>query len=577
MSSSSSSSMSYVPLSNISTRGSPTLDNDKELGSTTSEQTTPYPRRSSSFPLLSSRRTSASSLAAEADDWIRLRQDRSSQRKIIGFICVIAFGLISAGIWVKTDTRGVTWAMRMMGNVAAPFLIPKPTKRTPPGSRRVLTNPLDPPERLKYDVTLTLDSIPLHIKAGVPTSLVVRCGHADLEQCAKSYRVLFVGPTIRSTNFDDSQVVDIRHVRVNFRIDDPGQYQIYAWPEFESCDFWSREEFWFGPKFYKLAVGGTPFGITVEGSPPEESGRACTAEDDLSRGRWVSKNHLSPRNLEPGSPFYDWIQTQFNPSPAPTIEGYPPVRLPEYQSFGYVYTPHTCKIPHRSAFEWLDEVKPDTVLVIGDAISRDFFCLNWGFEDQDVCRYSTDWDYRENNKHIAHVRSDKGTSNLYFHWNPAAFADGLAGYIIDTLPTPPTHVFFASHLHLTRRNTTPEHYIENVRPFLARLEAVAPKAKIVTRTSSSAVQQLGCFELANITRWVLEPVNKAYLKLLREEFPRVKAIDAYPIYNDRPEASEDGAKWERLPTASKSKPEEGAIGPALTDLIFESWRIQGQK
>lgn len=43
---------------------------------------------------------------------------------------------------------------------------------------------------------------------------------------------------------------------------------------------------------------------------PEESSRACTAEDDLSRGRWVSKNHLSPQNLEPGSPFYDWIQTQ---------------------------------------------------------------------------------------------------------------------------------------------------------------------------------------------------------------------------------------------------------------------------
>lgn len=469
MSSSSSSSMSYVPLSNISTRGSPTLDNDKELGSTTSEQTTPYPRRSSSFPLLSSRRTSASSLAAEADDWIRLRQDRSSQRKIIGFICVIAFGLVSAAVWVKTDTRGVTWAMRMMGTVAAPFLIPKPTKRTSPGSRRVLTNPLDPPERLKYDVTLTLDSIPLHIKAGVPTSLVVRCGHADLEQCAKSYRVLFVGPTIRSTSFIDSQVVDIRHVRVNFRIDDPGQYQIYAWPEFESCDFWSREEFWFGPKcesffffcllpltyslrlfcltVYKLAVGGTPFGITVEGSRkflceslstfkqlisrhvlqlPRRvvelvlPKMTCREVDGFRRITYLLKTSSQVRLSTIGSKLrgvcssaspsriliivrFSLTQphlSQFNPSPPPTIEGYPPVRLPEYQSFGYVYTPYTCKIPHRSAFEWLDEVKPDTVLVIGDAITRDYFCLNWGFEDQDICRYSTDWDYRE--KYVLH-------------------------------------------------------------------------------------------------------------------------------------------------------------------------------
>jgi len=249
MSSSSSTSMSYVPLSTISSRGSPTLDNDKELGDIASEQTTPYPRRSSSFPLLSSRRTSTSSLSPEADDWIRLRQDRSSQRKIIGLICVIAFGLVSAAVWVKTDTRGVTWATRvLMGTVTAPFLIPKPTKRVPPGSRRVLTNPLVPTERLKYDVTLTLESIPIHIKAGVPTALVIRCAHADLEQCAKSYRVLFIGPTIRATYFNDSEVIGIRHVKVHFRIDDPGLYQIYAWPEFAECDFWSREEFWTGPQ-----------------------------------------------------------------------------------------------------------------------------------------------------------------------------------------------------------------------------------------------------------------------------------------------------------------------------------------
>lgn len=93
------------------------------------------------------------------------------------------------------------------------------------------------------------------------------------------------------------------------------------------------------------------------------------------------------------------------------------------------------------------------------------------------------------NKHIAHVRSDKGTSNLYFHWNPVAYPDGVAGYI-DALPSPPTHIFFAAHLWFTRRNSTPEHYVESVRPFLKRLEQVAPRAKIVTRTSSSAVQAL---------------------------------------------------------------------------------------
>lgn len=34
----------------------------------------------------------------------------------------------------------------------------------------------------------------------------------------------------------------------------------------------------------------------------------------------------------------------------------------------------------------MDELKPESILVIGDAITRDFFCLNWGVKDQEVCR-----------------------------------------------------------------------------------------------------------------------------------------------------------------------------------------------
>lgn len=55
---------------------------------------------------------------------------------------------------------------------------------------------------------------------------------------------------------------------------------------------------------------------------PKESSRACTGHDDLS-GRWVSKNHFAPPTLEPGSPFFDWIQTQVSSHP---FSLYPPCR-----------------------------------------------------------------------------------------------------------------------------------------------------------------------------------------------------------------------------------------------------------
>ncbi|GAA5948935.1 hypothetical protein JCM3765_003957 [Sporobolomyces pararoseus] len=568
---------SYLPLSNL-----PPSKEEEDSGSTPS---TPYPRRPSTFPLLHSRRTSDSStFLSETESWIKLRQDRLPKRKIIAYSSLFLFVLASILLWVVGASQqhrggkgGVTsWAMSMMGKKQTPFLLLRPNKRFPTPARRVLTNPLEPSKRLQYDVTLTLDSLPRHIKARVPTSLVIRCAHADLEQCAKSYRVLFVGPTIRSTLYSDSEVVDSRHVKVTFRIDDPGDYQIYAWPEFELCDFWSNPEWWTGPVFYKLAVGGTPFGVTVEGEPPKEGSRPCTLEDDLN-GRWVSKSYLAPETLEIESPFYDWVQTQLNPSPAPEVDAYPPVRLLDYKKFGYVYTPYQCKIPHRNAFEWIDEVKPESILVIGDAITRDYFCLNWGVKDQDVCRVvpiDPEVDYKTTDKRTNYTRSDGGRTDLYFHWNPVGWEDGLSNFLRN-LPSRPTHVFFAETLWITRENPTPEHYIDTVKPFLHKMVKLLPEAKIITRTSSSSVQQLGCWELANITRPVLEPVNNVYLKLLRKDFPSIKVIDAYPIYNDRPESSPDGARWERQPISTHARPEEGATAHALTDLIFQTWKLQG--
>jgi hypothetical protein len=63
---------------------------------------------------------------------------------------------------------------------------------------------------------------------------------------------------------------------------------------------------------------------------------------------------------------------------------------------------------------------------------------------------------------------------------------------------------------------------------------------------------------------------------MREKFPRVTLLESYKIYDHRPEASQDGRHWEKIELDPKwSKPEEGAVTYAMTDIIFETWRLQG--
>jgi hypothetical protein len=104
-----------------------------------------------------------------------------------------------------------------------------------------------------------------------------------------------------------------------------------------------------------------------------------------------------------------------------------------------------------------------------------------------------------------------------------------------------------------------------------------------------------CYDLWRIQRRILEPVNAAFLsyvpfscsfslspltrlssfRLLRTSYPSITPLDVYPIYNDRPEATQDGRHWQRLSATENDRPEEGAVGFALTDVIFEGWRLQG--
>jgi len=75
---------------------------------------------------------------------------------------------------------------------------------------------------------------------------------------------------------------------------------------------------------------------------------------------------------------------------APRVQA--PQLLTDYSTYGYVWAPYSCKPHHRSFDEWIDTLKPERLVVFGDSVMRDLFCLNFK-PDADVCKYVMFGDY----------------------------------------------------------------------------------------------------------------------------------------------------------------------------------------
>ena len=134
---------------------------------------------------------------------------------------------------------------------------------------------------------------------------------------------------------------------------------------------------------FKLAVTGSPAFIRVDGPPPKDAVRACTLEDNLTNGRWISRKHISPKHQLPTSPHYDWVQSHLNPTPTSLST------ITDYRKYNYIFANYDCKVPHRSFEEQVEEIKPERMVFIGDSVTRDQFCLNYGVSNQTrgVCLY----------------------------------------------------------------------------------------------------------------------------------------------------------------------------------------------
>ncbi|GAA5895831.1 uncharacterized protein JCM6883_001632 [Sporobolomyces salmoneus] len=439
-----------------------------------------------------------------------------------------------------------------------------------------LTNPLSPQWELDFDDKLTIESLPQNVSTSAPSSLVFHCAHSNLTYCAQAYRVLFVGPTMHSPTWSESTQLDERRVQVSFQLRDPGEYQVYAWPEHDECNPFQPElHDWKIRPYFKLAVTGTPATITVDGPPPVDSARECSLEDDLTDGRWISRKHLNPAHLEEDSPLYEWVQSHLDP-PSTSIN-----TITDYRKYNYIFANYDCKLRHRTFEGYVNEIKPSHLLFLGDSITRDQYCMQYATADQSfgACLFGK-WDnpYGHLDKNVPLLRtSDNETTMMSFHWEPLGDPVDTEKYLT-ALAEPPSHIFFEVGLWLTEKDTSPEAFVNGTRQFVEALTRLAPEAKLMTRTVTSAVQPIACYDKRHIQRRIFEPVNEALLKFMAQEFPQVAILDSYKIYNNRPESSEDGRHYERVEADPKwSKPEEGAVTYAMTDIIFETWRLQGLK
>jgi hypothetical protein len=159
-----------------------------------------------------------------------------------------------------------------------------------------------------------------------------------------------------SPTYQKSKALDDRRVEVEFLLKDPGEYEVWAWPEHETCDQFNHGEgrpctlpfSLFQPtkreltfplssphrsparrhglsrsprSYWRRCASASSFSLELSlthsssFSAPIDSPSPCTAADDLTDGRWISKAYLNPGHHSPSSPYYAWLESHVRPLP----------------------------------------------------------------------------------------------------------------------------------------------------------------------------------------------------------------------------------------------------------------------
>ncbi|KAM0753555.1 hypothetical protein T439DRAFT_345991 [Meredithblackwellia eburnea MCA 4105] len=425
-------------------------------------------------------------------------------------------------------------------------------------------NPLHQYAKPAYDGKIAVPDWPSRIRAKEMTTVTFRCSHTDVANlCPSSYRLLFQGPTMSSPLHSATHQVDGRTVEVQFSIRDPGNYTVRIWPEHEKCDQWANSD----NVWNKKMVGWEqPFELEVVGPIERESSKQCARGfvPLPTDGRWISKAHLRPEHsLSDSSPHSWWLQ----PHLAPTSEE------KWATTYSHFFAHHGCKVPHHTIKDWIELIKPSNLVIFGDSVLRDFFCLilypALDGPQGGSCTFAKDSGYQTTDKMLDYPRQDGAVSRLRFKWLPKGEVDKLEQQLAQ-LEEDPSHVLIGISLWMAKESL--EVYEARMTHTLSTLASLTPAStKILVRNSAGSVQAIQCYD--RITpggRRTLEAMNERLMEVVRST-PKVELFDVYPVCNNHPASSSDGRHWAGVGKEGEERPEVGACEFALLDQMFWKW------
>ncbi|ODQ51015.1 hypothetical protein SAICODRAFT_21050 [Saitoella complicata NRRL Y-17804] len=383
-----------------------------------------------------------------------------------------------------------------------------------------------------------IDNLPSFLEVGQNHTLTLRCLYSDL--CPKRYYLLLRGPSILTPPLESMVRVDEKTVEIEVRVEDAGEYQVFAWPDYEECPKWFRTELKYGMNRAQAMNSGVY--ISVRGAPLEEGLDSCSEleRSEVGEGRWVATEAIAKRWQGVG--WYESLD----------------------KGMEYTYQPYSCKRPHVNIKD-VPRLLPSAehIVFIGDSVMRGAFCTRvWpAFSESGKadgpCTFINDRDlYHINPKHTSYKNPEGREVKLSF-----VFADDKPRGALEYLTKEginPTHIITNLGLWLAPLDDTA--YTSAVRTFLTTIHERWPAAKVVWRTTTDVAPQIQCFSDKGMTRQRLHSqhsISSTLVPEMREKGMKVGFVDAYEMSRSRPDAGNDGRHW-----VIESPEEEGWMRPA---------------
>ncbi|KAI5778246.1 hypothetical protein EDC01DRAFT_368101 [Geopyxis carbonaria] len=385
--------------------------------------------------------------------------------------------------------------------------------------------------------------------------------HADL--CPSKYVVILRGPTIYSPPVSAmaQRAEDPKIVEVEIRVPDPGEYKVYAWPDFEQCPKYWRENMKY--PFNRGQVMGVPFDLTVGGSPAiPDSLEPCDLHgkeyNGLSDGRWIRRDALQSTYKKT-----EWMQS-----------------LPEESE--WMYQPRSCKRKRYNMTAIADAPSISHILFAGDSVLRGSFCSQiWpklsasGLADGHCTFVNDPVLYHVASKEMWYKSPAGRDIQLSFRFMDDKPVSRLEG-IPQTIKNAPSHI--VANLGLWLAPSSVDEYRQIVAQFLDRMYQLWPEATVIWRTTTDVMPMIQCFSDKGMTRAKIAGQRDASLEVVQQmkaKGQRIHVVDAYAMTNTRPDTGNDGRHWviespDEYGWLPKQRPQVNDAEKAVLDAVFEA-------